>query len=743
MEKSFKVLRHEANGASVNAIFAVTGPTAGILHVRSALELPQDDTLDGGALRVIDECFDSVAVPADQYWRAASQHRSLLHSAENDNNVDDTIVHPHSMCSPFTLDAAVMIRRPDPMDIPRSFYSTRLDAIVQRRYEVNQGELLIASDNRSGSSGKMFNTISREELLSFVEAIPFCYHRNLYVMVDENSAVDPFFDIDCCPPFDWMEYDNNDSESDIIEEVEKGIGKVKEEKGNNITSPSLSSLFQVTPKTVERWLSEVLYFLRGKVESATGAQLQQCLVLTSSVIVHDDKTHNNADGLEKENESLLSTQDTKISFHIHFRLNTNAAFANIRELHSFMSHIREELDLSLSQGKESKNYSLHLMLRRCIDFGVYTRWRAFRLPYNVKLPSPSNFSAVDASVLDLMVLELSQLNMKTVTPSDNRVGSVAPTVVHFIDISSSKTLSSLSLWEYQHRMLKKLFFLYRFLLPIIPGMTSITDKKLIDFLSAYLPSFQDGGNSEKNSHQELARTVFDLASIQRDNCTIEKYEEGGVATLRLFRMRSLKDQHTSTAVTVENQNPFAIPRPPLRDGVRVAIRDIKIRDLVAEVFRCLSVKYDGGVRRDYDRQEKMTSPLSGNCVNVQYQECIRAYYGQQKQSRFCLNQNREHRGTYPQLYLTYGSIKLRCYSNDCCKSCLAIKWSTDDDERVTGTTAVLLPVDPHGYPKYERLSQIRRLLFPPLSPEELLKRYGASALEGVQQPQTAEQTRKE
>ncbi|ORC93236.1 uncharacterized protein TM35_000011130 [Trypanosoma theileri] len=742
MEKSSKVPRFEANGASVNAIFAVTGPTAGILHIRSALELPQDHTVNDDALRVLDECFDSVAVPADQYWRAASQHRALMQSTDNDDA--DTTVHPHSTRLPFTLDAAVNIRRPDPMDIPRSFYSTRLDAIVQRRYAVNQGELVVASDNRSGSSGKMFNTIPRDELVSFIETIPFCHQRNLYVMVDENSAVDPFFDIDCCPPFDWMEYDNN-NESDIIEEeeVEKGIEKIKKEKEDNITSPSLSSSFQVTTATVERWLREVLYFLRDKVESATGAQLQQCLVLTSSVILRDDKTERKAGDVGRESESLLSTKDTKISFHIHFRLNTNTAFANIRELHRFMSHIREELDLSLSQGKESHNYSLNLMLRRCIDFGVYTRWRAFRLPYNVKLPSPLMFSAVDASALDLMVLELSQLHIKVVTPLDNRVGKVAPTVAHFIDISSLQKKSSSSLWEHHYRMLTKLFFLYRFLLPIVPGMTSITDKKLIDFLSAYLPSSSHNGDSEKDFHQELAHTVFDLASIQRDNCTTEKNEERDVTALRLFRMTSLINQNTSTAVMVENQNPFALPRPPLRDGVRVSIRDIQVKDLVAEVFRCLSIEYDGGVHRDRDQQGNMMSPLSGNCVNVQYQECIRAYYAQQKQSRFCLNQNREHRGTYPQLYLTYGSIKLRCYSNDCCKSCLAIKWSTDDDERVTGTTAVLLPVDSHGYPKYERLSQIRRLLFPPLSPEELLKRYGASALEGMQQPQKTEQIRAE
>ncbi|ESS67252.1 hypothetical protein TCDM_04022 [Trypanosoma cruzi Dm28c] len=127
-----------------------------------------------------------------------------------------------------------------------------------------------------------------------------------------------------------------------------------------------------------------------------------------------------------------------------------------------------------------------------------------------------------------------------------------------------------------------------------------------------------------------------------------------------------------------------------------------------------------------------TSPVVGDRVVVQYQDNIRAYYAQQKLSRYCLNQGREHRGTYPQLYLTYGSIKLRCYSNDCHNRCLAVRWSNDEDEQMTGSTAIALPVDERGYPKYERLTEIRHLLFPPLPPEELLRRYGSLALEGKQ-----------
>ncbi|PWU90857.1 putative PrimPol-like protein 2 [Trypanosoma cruzi] len=101
--------------------------------------------------------------------------------------------------------ATGVLKRPDPNSIPRSFYGTRLDAISNRHYAVDRGALVIAADNQNGLGGKLFNTLPRQELPSFVGAIPMCHHRNLYVLVDEHAAVDPFFDIDCPLPLQWLE----------------------------------------------------------------------------------------------------------------------------------------------------------------------------------------------------------------------------------------------------------------------------------------------------------------------------------------------------------------------------------------------------------------------------------------------------------------------------------------------------------------------------------------------------------
>ena len=81
--------------------------------------------------------------------------------------------------------------------------------------------------------------------------------------------------------------------------------------------------------------------------------------------------------------------------------------------------------------------------------------------------------------------------------------------------------------------------------------------------------------------------------------------------------------------------------------------------------------------------------------------CFRAYYVIQKDCKWCLKAQRAHRSTYGQLYLTYKSIKYRCYSNDCHEQCLCLSWDVT-----------------------ERCRAIRGLLFADLSAAELENRYG-------------------
>ncbi|EKF32774.1 hypothetical protein MOQ_003372 [Trypanosoma cruzi marinkellei] len=729
MEPCTKAPRHETRGTSVNAIFALTGPSAGVLHIRSDSFLSQTKTVDDALVPVLNDCYLQVAVPADQYWRAASQHHTLFQSSGSHEQVTGQQAAP----STSLLLATGMVKRPDPNNIPRSFYCTRLDAISNRHYAVYRGALVIAADNQKGFGGKMFNTLPRQELPSFVGAIPMYQHRNLYVLVDENAAVDPFFDIDCPVPLQWLEKNKRDE-----------MVFAEEEEEAQVTSSPSSASPKVMVASVEHWLGKILHFLRDKVEAATGAQLQECVVLTSSVIVYNDvnvsRTAGNGDkereeGEKKENNHLLSSRDSKLSFHVHFRLNNNTAFANVRELHRFMCQLRDELDVSLSTQENSDLASLYRMLRQCIDFGVYTRWRAFRLPYNVKAPVSAGFCPSDAAALDLIISVLSQSSLRSFSVPDVDVGAVASSVVHLIDLSFLEHVALPLHRQQQHRMITKIFFLFRFLLPVIPGGTAIGDKDLNDFLSRYVPCTPRNGEVNAKYRQDLARAVFDIGVIQRESNSSGLDQESNGDMLRLIVLDDkVSEQRNQEAFC----DPFVVPRPPHCDGVRIHVHDKYVKNLVAEVFRCLCAAYDGcvggGFMVDADENGNsrcgVTSPVVGDRVVVQYQDGIRAYYAQQKISRYCLNQGREHRGTYPQLYLTYGSIKLRCYSNDCYNRCLAVRWSNDEDEEMMGSKAIVLPVNERGYPKYKRLTEIRHLLFPPLPPEELLRRYGSLAVEG-------------
>lgn len=115
-------------------------------------------------------------------------------------------------------------------------------------------------------------------------------------------------------------------------------------------------------------------------------------------------------------------------------------------------------------------------------------------------------------------------------------------------------------------------------------------------------------------------------------------------------------------------------------------------------------------------------------INAQFEESIRAYYVYQKQNKFCYRLQRLHKATYAQLYLTFGSIKVRCYSNDCCDSCCVIPWEAPENPKSA-------PQFHPGFPKFERLAEIHRALFPPLPPNELVRRYGTAVLQHLGQQQ--------
>ncbi|KAG8345894.1 hypothetical protein ERJ75_001349700 [Trypanosoma vivax] len=716
-----------------NAIFAITGPTAGVLHIYNAEAPAHIKNLGHAPTEVISKCLGAVSVPSKQYWCAASYHHTITPTDEKEDKKSE-----NQLLLPFpTTHFSGAARRPDPRDIPSSFYSTRREAVVRRNYEKNRGDLLIAADLRNGSSGKIFSTLPRAELPSFIGAIKPVHLRNLYVLVDEDAAVDPFFDIDCHLPFTWM--DNAEDES----RKRMALEATANEPGGRTACAATLPSSGVEPRFVEQCLAKILCFLRDTIEAATGAKLSQCLVLTSSVLVRGENMQPRVETKEGDvtmPSQLLDYSDTKLSFHVHFRLENGIVFASIRELHHLMSRIRTQLDESLLSETDRETLLYYRMLRHCIDFSVYSRWRPFRLPYNVKLPHPSSLNSTDVASLDLLQTALLSSDFKAASLPDVSVGSISPTVVHTIDLSalhvSADSAMDDRVREHRHLILSKLFFMFRFLLPVVPGVTAIGDEGLNDFLRTYIPPFSQALEQEGEARCKACAVIaLELASIQRDSSGLSSCKDGGTTALRCVTIDVDVDNSSAQFAGEADvlQCPFHVPRPPRPPSYRVPLHDIRIKDLVAEVFRCFSRFYNGTHCAEVPNKRVATyggpvpNIITGSCVNVDYEDGIRAYYARQKVSRFCLKVGREHRSTYPQLYLTYGSVKMRCYSNDCSGKCYALRWSARDAERNIGVAAVLLPVDECGYPNYDRLEHIRDMLFPPLSPEELLKRYGTLA----------------
>lgn len=146
-----------------------------------------------------------------------------------------------------------------------------------------------------------------------------------------------------------------------------------------------------------------------------------------------------------------------------------------------------------------------------------------------------------------------------------------------------------------------------------------------------------------------------------------------------------------------------------------------------------------------------SQPVVPELLRVLYQDCgVRSYVVRQRQTTFCMRLQRCHRATHTQLTLTYGSIRVWCCSNDCFDAQLVIPWtrpppplSSVKVSNVAGdevlpqenSTTVGSGQDrptsdfsssssvPAIYPQYERLTEIRKILFPELPHEEVQKRY--------------------
>ncbi|EPY28042.1 hypothetical protein STCU_05330 [Strigomonas culicis] len=621
----------------------------------------------------VKDAWDAIGVPADQYW----SHKSSAPPAA-------------TPWSSYVQQAAKAVQArhllvPDPRSLLPTFYPTRLEAIASRGYATNRGALVVGLDKPHGNSSKVFNVLSRDTaavdgvhaergslptVAAFVAGIAHPFERNLYVMIDEDAPVDPFFDID----FSYAVSSGADGGDEAL------------------PFPSLKERVVVPPAEIEEALAEVLLLLAQELQDGLQQPVERCLVLTSSAQV----------GRGAAPDGRAPLVELKVSFHVHFRLRGNAVLHSIKDLQQLVGRVRARL--AGERPAPAGPPRAALLFERLVDSGVYSRWRAFRLPYNVKSPISPSYTFADAATDDLLCDQLAATGIALPDPA---VGAVAPTLVAHIELSHDAAVR-----QRQTALLQKLFFHFRFLLPVVPGVTRLTSETLIQFLAAHpfsTPLPQDAA--------ARAVAVMDMASVQRDDapsCPLRRIRAG--------------DDGAQTHPPETSSGPFSVPVPPRPTSVRVPVYDMHVKGLLAEVFACLSPAYAAPAPgpRTFANFDSMPGASGGSSgirpehLYVQYEEGIRAYYVIQKQNKYCLRQHRCHKSTYAQLYLTYGSIKVRCFSNDCCDRCLAVPW--EEGARPAEGAHVA------GYPQYARLTAIRDVLFPPLSPEELVRRYGAAAL---------------
>ncbi|CAD2216975.1 hypothetical protein ADEAN_000445300 [Angomonas deanei] len=641
-----------ATSSSLNPIFSLTAPRSGILSSAVAEENLRyfEDKVDDATFELFEKAWKMVDVPSNLYWGCAAKTASPVMDVKS--------------LMGSTVGGAAKILIPSPANIKGSFYASRVEAMTSRNYSTGGGQIVAGVDRKLANGSKLFNvfdrgmssdsgiSVSPNSVAHFTSSLKNDFDRNLYVLVDESAPVDPFFDID---------YSYEKGQDDCVARFLSVDGIIRQER-------------------VEELLAKTLEFLTTTLESLLSVKVEESLVLTSSVHI-------------LSGGAAANTEAAKLSFHVHLRLRDGKAFANIRQLHTFANQLKKQL----ADGAEA-DAVLHC-IEKIIDFGVYSRWRAFRLPYNVKCPFGANFSDVDAAAVDLLVEELQR---KGLQPVGHDVGDVAGQVISSLSVTD----------EEGKRLVGKLLYKFRFLVPVLPGVTALSNAALRGYLEQH-PLKHQSPNSGSTCAPPLVSNIFDLSYIQRVHSGISD-------------PITLDPVERSEGKENDNENPFKVPLPAFPHSQRVPVVDVEIKKLLCEVFSCIAPQYAARNQTSFNSFGEVSSglsPITADGLFVQYEEGIRSYYVIQKQNRYCLRQGRCHKATYSQLFLTFGSIKVRCYSNDCCDRCLHVAWDEVGGSKFDSSKFA------EGFPKYARLSEIRDRLFPPLPPEELLRRYGTAALQ--------------
>ena len=578
------------------------------------------------------------------------------------------------------FDAPPPVRLADPCNLAASFYHTRREAISGHSYTNLSSLVVIGIDKANGSQAKLFNAVEALEVARFVQSIPQCQDRNCYVLVDEVRPVDPFFDID-------------------------------------VDASYLQAAFPAAKERIEEacevFLADVLGFLSRAVCQFFNTTIESTVVLTSSVL-----QRHVAPSTDPATADAVESWKGKISFHIHFRMSEGRCFANVATHKMFIETIEDASipwrtsSASGGAGGAGENQdssrmglpddlSRKALVLRSIDAGVYTKWRPLRLPWCTK-----RHARLAEAASGVLVDDDDNGQPRMITALAHEADDHHSTVFGQAAGSAVKCVQCAAR-AFAHSGDEK----RRYLQPIIIGATHVATPALLGLLQECscmaLPPSQTSlatGASSIRQQDDVISKIVRLALIQR-------FDDEHVVPHGNEAFGESAPGADSTSMLV-----------PFGCGARRYVHGA-LQAALAEVFRCLHHKY---------RELEATS-ITSTSITAQFEDngISRSYYVFQKRNKFCVALEREHKSTFGQLYVTYGSIKYRCYSNDCCRKCLKLPWTLPKGNELGEVAAGADAVSPHVFkwrdgsePVFERLKELRDVLFPALDQDELSRRYG-------------------
>ena len=383
-------------------------------------------------------------------------------------------------------------------------------------------------------------------------------------------------------------------------------------------------------------------------------------------------------------ESILlldsSVPGKKISFHLHWLLTKThstletmdnrhksiVCFKNMNQAKIFARDFLEPSIASHMTDLTDKTISLefYFHILKLLDLSVYTNWRCFRLPLCSKMTKDTENGPS---------LELYK-NMSV------------------NNIKSNDILASC------HRNIP------------IDLLNKINCTPLTSF-DTNIDTYQINCTNQLKDNTK-ADDLFDLSLITIPlntpfnvlypcNKKIEKYSQISINNELLLEDHSNSyisklNNDLNTLLVLPTQSSLTLSFNSASSSVRYPVRSELLHYIIA-IFNA--------IHPNFKNIHRIRSEYEDNGL-------VRGYYVYQKESKYCLNEHRYHQQTYGQLYITFSSIKFRCFSNDCYnKPCPKINW-----EALHFTDNYKNDTKDYNY-------SIKDILFPPLSNEELVKRY--------------------